>query len=154
MFDSAHYLIWHSYFRWVVLLIMVIQFIWIFVNHKRNKLFTKKDYWLLVFFTTIYNIQLILGWTLYLNSLIVENFWQNITVGIKNRQERFFGLEHMTMMNLGILLANIYMYKSYNFINKEHSFTKLLKSYIWIYLIILSSVPWSFSPLTSRPDFR
>lgn len=154
MFDSAHYLIWHSYFRWVVLLIMVIQFIWIFVNHKRNKLFTKKDYCLLVFFTTIYNIQLILGWTLYLNSLIVENFWQNITVGIKNRQERFFGLEHMTMMNLGILLANIYMYKSYKFINKEHSFTKLLKSYIWIYLIILSSVPWSFSPLTSRPDFR
>lgn len=154
MFDSAHYLIWHSYFRWVVLLIMVIQFIWIFVNHKRNKLFTKKDYWLLVFFTTIYNIQLILGWTLYLNSLIVENFWQNITVGIKNRQERFFGLEHMTMMNLGILLANIHMYKSYKFINKEHSFTKLLKSYIWIYLIILSSVPWSFSPLTSRPDFR
>ncbi len=152
--DYSQLLIFHSYFRWFVLTIMCIKIIWIWFNYKINKEFTKKQFIFLLLFTLVYNIKLILGWTLYLNSTIVESFRQNLPYSIKNRQIRFFGLEHMSMMSLAIILVNINAYKSYKRINDKNAFRSLLKNYVWIYLIILSSIPWSFSPLTSRPDFR
>lgn len=152
--DYSQLLTFHSYFRWFVLTIMCIQIIWIWFNYKTNQDFTKKQFIFLLLFTLVYNIQLILGWTLYLHSTIVESFWQNLPYSIKNRQIRFFGLEHMSMMSLAIILVNINAYKSYKRINDKNAFRSLLKNYVWIYLIILSSIPWSFSPLTSRPDFR
>jgi len=152
--DSAQLLIIHSYFRWLVLIVMIIQFIWVAYQYKRKTVFSNNDFKYLVLFTLIINIQLIIGWSLYLNSMLVDTFWQNPTLGLKNRQLRFFGLEHMSMMSLGIILLNINTYKAYHTKDKTTVFRKLFRAYIWVYLIILSSIPWSFSPLTSRPDFR
>lgn len=154
MFDSSQLLIFHSYFRWIVLLIMLVQLVWILVNDKQHKIFTTKDFKILLLFTGIFNIQLILGWALYLNSILVDSFWQDVAKGIKNRQLRFFGLEHMSMMTLAIVMLNITTFRTRHRINKRDSFRFLWKNYLWIVLIILSSIPWSFSPLTSRPNFR
>lgn len=152
--DTSELLIIHSYFRWVVLVAMLLQGIWIWRNYKSNTIINTKHIKSLLIFTIIYNIQLILGWSLYLNSMIVEVFWKDVSLGIKNRQLRFFGLEHMSMMTLAIILINYSTIKAYKGIKHQITFKYLLKTYLWIYLIILSSIPWSFSPLTSRPDFR
>ncbi len=154
LIDATHLLIFHSYFRWLVLLIMLVQILWIYINYKRNIIFSAKDFKILLLFTLVFDIQLIIGWSLYFNSMLVEGFWADIAKGIKNRQLRFFGLEHMSMMNLAIILINISTIRSYFRINTTYGFKKLWNIYIWIYLIILSSIPWSFSPLTSRPNFR
>lgn len=154
MIIASQLLIFHSYFRWVVLGMMILQFGWIGINCKRNTKFTNTDFNYLVFFTFIFNIQFVLGWLLYSYSFIVDGFWQNIALGIKNRQMRFFGLEHMFMMTTAIILSNITTFRAYKRKDKTDVFKFLLKSYIWIYIIILSSIPWSFSPLTSRPNFR
>lgn len=154
MIDFSQLLIFHSYFRWVVLFIIGIQCLWIFTNNRYDKIFTLTDFKILLFFTLIYDIQLLLGWALYMESALVAGFWQDIAVGIKQRQLRFFGLEHMTMMTLAIILINSSTYRCYKRINTTKGFKKLWRSYLWIYIIILSSIPWSFSPLTSRPNFR
>lgn len=154
MIDSGQLLVLHSYFRWAVLVIMVIQFAWIWINYKRNKEFTTVDFKLLLFFTIVFNIQLLLGWSLYFNSMVVDAFWHDVAKGVKNRQMRFFGLEHMSMMTLAIILINYNTYRAYKNINTTIVFHKLWKAYIVILLIILSSIPWSFSPLTSRPNWR
>lgn len=152
--NSSQLLISHSYFRWIVLTTMLIQGIWMWRNARTNRIVNFNGFKILTICTFIYNIQLLLGWSLYLNSIIVDSFWQDIQKGIKNRQLRFFGLEHMSMMSLAILLINLSTYRVYKGINQGYSFKRLWKLYIWIFLIILSSLPWSFSPLTNRPNFR
>lgn len=149
-----HYLlVFHSYFRWVVLFVLISQLIWLYINQRNKVIFQIKHYQLLIFLTIIYDLQLILGWLLYANSPLVTGFWGNIPESIKNRQLRFFGLEHMTMMTIAIILINYFSFRSKQKIGL-HGFHYLWKRYIWISLIILSSIPWSFSPLTSRPNWR
>jgi len=151
--NYSHWLLYHSYYRWIVLIAMLIQIVWIYINHRNKTTFEIKHYQWLVLFCMLYNIQLVLGWMLYLTSPISNAFWDDLPATLKNRQLRFFGLEHMSMMTLGIVLMN-----TFTFLVKKKvgtpAFTYLWKRYIFIYIIILASVPWSFSPLTSRPNFR
>ena len=154
MLDFTTLLVLHSYYRWIVLVMMLIQFIWLWFNKQQNRVFTQRDYYILLTCTLLFNVQFILGWLLFFQSLVAQSFWNDVAIGVKNRQMRFFGLEHMTMMSLGILLANVFTYKSYTFKDRNSTFRYLWKRYCWIYIIILSSIPWSFSPLISRPNFR
>ncbi|MGB7528037.1 hypothetical protein [Sphingobacterium cellulitidis] len=149
-----HYLlILHSYFRWLVLFALLFQIVWIFINHRKNKVFSSKDYQILIGLTIIYDIQFFIGWVLYLNSPLVTAFWKDISIGIKTRQVRFFGLEHMSMMTLAVMIINIVSLLAKRKIG-SNGFTYLWKRYIWISLMILTSIPWSFSPFTNRPNFR
>ncbi|OYD44251.1 hypothetical protein CHU00_17855 [Sphingobacterium cellulitidis] len=149
-----HYLlILHSYFRWLVLFALVFQIVWIFINHRKNKVFSSKDYQILIGLTIIYDIQFFIGWVLYLNSPLVTAFWNDISIGIKTREVRFFGLEHMTMMTLAVMMINIVSLLVKKKVG-SNGFTYLWKRYIWISLMILASIPWSFSPFTNRPNLR
>lgn len=150
----TYLLIFHSYYRWLVLLSLALQVIWLGYHYRQKTLFTKQHSQLLILFTILYNIQLIVGWLLFLNSPIVAHFWSDLAIHIKHRQMRFFGMEHVTMMSLAIVLVNISTYVSLKRIGRSGTFTYLFKYYICIFLIVLSSIPWSFSPLTSRPNFR
>lgn len=152
--DSSTLIIYHSYYRWVVLLAMFLQIVWVFIHHKKRTIFTTKHLSILLLFTSILNIQLILGWLLFFHSALSQAFWSSLSVGIKHREMRFFGLEHVSMMSLGIILSNIYTYMAYIKKGQEGVFTFLWKRYLIVYFIILSSIPWSFSPLTHRPNFR
>lgn len=151
--NYSHWLLYHSYYRWIVLIAMLIQIIWVYINHSNKTTFELKHYQWLVLFCMVYNIQLVLGWMLYLTSPISNAFWDDLPANLKNRQLRFFGLEHMSMMTLGIILMNTLTFLVKKKVGTS-AFTYLWKRYIFIYIIILASVPWSFSPLTSRPNFR
>ena len=147
-------LIFHSYYRWVVIVILIILFLWILYHKRKKTVFQSNHYCFLLVLTFLIDIQWLLGWMLYSESPIVQEFWKSVGVGIKDRQLRFFGLEHFTMMNLGVILLNYYVARSKYHIHQSSGFTYLYKRLIWIYLIILTSIPWSFSPLTHRPNFR
>ena len=143
----------HSYFRWFIILTIIGQIIWLYIGHRLSKTFTYKDYIILLIMTALYNIQFILGLVLYTQSPLVQSFWSNISLGIKIRELRFFGLEHIIMMGLAIILINFITCRVYKKIGTS-CFTYLLSRYIWIILIIFSSIPWSFSPFTNRPNWR
>ncbi len=151
--NYAHWLIYHSYYRWIVIFALLVQFIWVYIHKRNNHIFVQRHQQVLVFFCLIYNIQLLLGWMLYLSSPLSMSFWADLPASLKNRQVRFFGLEHMSMMTVGIIWMNVLTLLVRKKIGTP-AFTYLWKRYLWIYLIILTSVPWSFSPLTSRPNFR
>lgn len=148
-----YYLLFHSYFRWAAILSLLFQLIWIGWNAWQKKTFTKRDYNLMLVLVIIYDIQLVLGWLLFFESPLVSAFWNDVGTQVKNRQLRFFGLEHMSMMTLGIMLINFYSFKAINMIGTT-AFGYLWKRFVWIGLIMLASIPWSFSPLTSRPNWR
>ena len=152
--DYTQLLVLHSYYRWIVLLALTLFFLWLYVQHRRKTVFTKPHFYALIGFCILMNIQFLLGLLLYLCSPLVEHFWKDFGAGVKNRQLRFFGMEHVTMMSLAVIFINYYTLKVKHKIGQATAFTYLWKRFRWLLLIILSSVPWSWSPLTSRPNWR
>lgn len=147
-------LYFHSNYRWIAILALIVLFIWTYSAKKHQKTYTQKAFRINIQLTSIITIQGIIGLLLYSISPIAQAFWTDVSFYIKERQVRFFGLEHIFMMALGIILLWYNVWRSKMYIGSNNFFKKQLNLYIWIIMIMLSSVPWSFSPLTSRPNYR
>ncbi|WP_461451615.1 hypothetical protein [Mucilaginibacter sp.] len=119
-----------------------------------KKSFTKFDNSVRHITATIAHVQLIIGLWLYFISPIVAYFLYDFKDAVHNRQSRFFGMEHVTMMLIGITLITIGSYKTKRKTTDLEKFKTMAIWYTIALLVILSSVPWSFSPLVSRPLFR
>jgi hypothetical protein len=65
-----------------------------------------------------------------------------------------FGMEHSLMMILGIIAITISSILSKRNTDDIVKYKILGTGYTLALLIILSSVPWPFSPLVSRPYLR
>lgn len=144
----------HSLLRWVALLALASTFLFLLYKQITHGVLTKQNYRLLQILCVILNLQLLVGIFLFYESPIVSMFWNHFNEGVKIRQPRFFGLEHPSMMFLGILLFNYFTYQVKKKINTNQAISYLFKRLVFVLILILSSIPWSFSPLTSRPNFR
>jgi hypothetical protein len=70
------------------------------------------------------------------------------------REIRFFGMEHITMMTIAVTIITIGASKAKR---KSTDLDKFRTQAIWFtigLLVILSSIPWAFSPLVHRPWLR
>lgn len=103
---------------------------------------------------TLLYIQFAVGLTLYFDSPIVQYFIENFKDAVKLRQVRFFGMEHITMMTIGIIVFTIGYIKAHKTPNSVVKFRTIFIYTAWAICIIFTSIPWEFSPLTSRPSFR
>lgn len=144
----------HSLTRWLVLGSLLFAIFSAYRGWLLNKPYTRFDNITRHTTATIAHVQLILGGWLYFISPIVDYFLHNIGTAIHERIIRFFGMEHITMMLIGITVLTI---GSAQAKRKTTDREKFKTQAIWFtiaLLIILSSIPWSFSPLISRPNFR
>jgi cytochrome b561 len=144
----------HSLVRWFVLGGLLFTIIWAYRGWLGNKTYTRFDERLRWITATIVHIQLIIGVWLYFISPIVNYFLHNFKEAVGQRQIRFFGMEHVTMMLTAIVIITIGSAKAKRKTTDREKFKTMA---IWFsigLLIILTSVPWSFSPLISRPNFR
>jgi len=147
-------LLLHSLVRWLVLLSLLFSIYHGWKGWKRKKDFAESDnayrYWTVFFALT----QLFLGLWLYFISPIVQYFLHDIKTAIHERDARFFGLEHIVVMTLSVLVIVVGSEKTRK---KSDPSEKFKAMFIWFsigLLLILSSIPWPFSPFTSRPFFR
>lgn len=150
----SYLLLAHSYFRWMALLVLIAFYILVWIGKRKGLLLTSAAYSWMLLGVLLLDVQWLLGLLLYSQSPLALAFWSDIRLGISDRQIRFFGLEHFTMMQLGLLLINIYVVRCRRLIGTNAAYMYLLKRLHWVMLILLSSIPWSFSPLTSRPNWR
>lgn len=144
----------HSLFRWLVLLSLVFAICKAFYGWKKDKPFTKLDNFMRHVTATISHIQMLLGLWLYFTSSVVAYFLANPAEAIHEREIRFFGMEHITIMLISVALITVGSAKAKRKYSDLEKFKTLT---IWFsigLLLILSSIPWEFSPLTSRPHFR
>ncbi len=147
-------LIIHSYWRWVVLISLLLAIYKSYFGWKNQLEFTKNDDLLRHVTATILHIQLVLGLILYFISPLVKYFYQDFIHAIHLREIRFFGMEHIFVMILAVVIITIGSIK----VKRKFDDNQKFKTMFWYYLIglllILTSIPWSFSPLISRPLFR
>jgi hypothetical protein len=144
----------HSLIRWFVLISFLFAIFWGYRGCLLKKPFLKFDNSVRHITATIAHVQLIIGLWLYFISPIVAYFLYNFSTAVHNRQVRFFGMEHVTMMLTGIVLITIGSAKAKRKATDQEKFKTMAIWFTIALLVILSSVPWSFSPLVSRPLFR
>lgn len=144
----------HSLFRWLVLICLLYAIFSAYKGWLENKPFTKYQNNIRYISVTIAHTQLTLGLWLYFISPITNYFMHNYKQAVKLREIRFFGMEHSLMMIIAVTIITIGSAKTKL---KKTDKEKFKTMAIWFtigLLVILTSIPWKFSPLTSRPYFR
>lgn len=140
--------------RWFVLASLMLAIFRAYHGWLSEKPFSRLDNSIRHWTATIIHIQLLLGIWIYLISPIVSYFLSNFPESVHNREPRFFGMEHSIVMLTAVIVITIGSAKTKR---KQSDNQKFKTMAIWFtlgLLLILSSIPWSFSPFTNRPSFR
>lgn len=144
----------HSLVRWFVLASLLFAIFWAYRGWLFKKPFRAFDDRVRHITATIAHVQLVLGLWLYFISPVVSYFVHHFSEAVHERQIRFFGMEHVTMMLTGIIIITIGSVKAKRKTTDQEKFKTMAIWFSIALLVILSSIPWSFSPLISRPNFR
>lgn len=144
----------HSLVRWLVLASLLYSAYHSFRGWVTHKPFTKADNKIRQMVVTLSHLQFTIGLVLYAFSPIVRYFITHFNEGLHNRDARFFGMEHITMMVIAVTLITVGALRSKR---KQTDREKFKTQAIWYsiaLIIIFLSIPWPFSPFTARPYWR
>lgn len=144
----------HSMIRWLVLICLLFTIYRAYRGWFKQAHFSKIDNILRTLTVNVVQIQFCIGIVLYFLSPIVKYFLHNFSEAVHFREIRFFGMEHITMMVLAVAVITIGSGKVSKTADDLRKYKVMAIWFTIALLIILTSIPWSFSPLTSRPNFR
>jgi hypothetical protein len=144
----------HSVFRWLVLISLVLAIYRAYKGWRNKEPFTGSDNTLRIATVTIAHIQLLLGLSLYSISPVVRYFLHYFKQAVHEREIRFFGMEHITMMVIAIVLITIGSVKAKRQATDQQRFKTMAVWFTIALIVIFASIPWQFSPFTRRPYFR
>ena len=150
----AHLLALHSLLRWFIVFTLVASVFRAFQGWLSHKNYVKFDRYLNVLVLVFLYAQLGLGLILYYKSAYVDYFLNNFKKAIHMRDFRFFGMEHITAMCISIILITMGYMKMNQKKTDQGKFKTLAFWFTFGLVILWISIPWSFSPFTSRPDLR
>ena len=130
----------HSGLRWVVLGLLV----YAILNALRKKSTYEKSDRLLNMFTMVsLHIQLVIGLVLYFTSSKVSF----VEGWMKVKLLRFYGMEHILVMIIAIVLVTIGHGKAKRALDVTKKHKTIILYYSIGLLLILASIPWSFRKL-------
>ena len=143
----------HSIIRWFVLGSLLYTIYQSYLGYRTKRSFSKKDDTIRHWTATIAHIQLVIGFTLYIKSPLVNYFWTN--KGTTTSPDiSFFGWMHILFMLLAIVIITIGSAKAKRKTMDEEKFNTLLTWFTIALLMILIAIPWPFSPFANRPYIR
>jgi hypothetical protein len=132
----------HSGLRWVVFVLILIA-IYNALTKKGKSNFTSADARVNSLTTMFTHIQFILGLILYFISpkVIFAAGW------MKDASTRFYGMEHIVMMLLAVVLITIGSAKSKRAQTDEAKFKSTLLFFSMALIVIFAAIPWPFRNL-------
>jgi len=144
----------HSLVRWLVLVSLLFAVYRGFRGWRSGSAFSAFDNSVRHLTATIAHIQLMLGLWLYFISPLTDYFLHHFKEAVHERTLRFFGMEHSLMMFVAIVVITIGSAKARRKPTDNEKYKTMALWYTVGLLLILTSVPWAFSPLVSRPWLR
>lgn len=144
----------HSIIRWLVLASLIYAIVNALHGWLNKRPFTYADDKVRHVTATIAHLQLAIGFVLYFNSPFVLYFRQHYHEAVKQLPYLFFGMIHIGMMTLAIILITIGSAAAKRRQTDEQKFKIMTLWFIIGLIIILISIPWPFSPLAQRPLLR
>jgi membrane protein DedA with SNARE-associated domain len=130
----------HSGLRWVVLALMIYA---IFNALRKKDFYAKSDRLLNMFAMVSLHIQLVIGLILYFTSAKVSF----VEGWMKNQLLRFYGMEHISLMIIAIILVTIGHAKAKRAAEPAKKHKTILLFYAIGLILILASIPWPFRQL-------
>jgi hypothetical protein len=129
----------HSGFRWVIL-ILLIAAIFNAITSKSKGVYVKKDKMLNLFAMIFLHTQLLGGLIMYFQSPKVQfsEGW------MKDGMLRFFGMEHLLMMIIAVVLVTIGRKKAEKADAPIVKHQKIVVWYTIALIVILAAIPWPF----------
>ena len=144
----------HSQTRWLVLISLMYAIFRAFKGYTSNRKFSGTDNSVRHWTATIAHIQLIIGMIFYLKSPVVQYFWKNFNEAKESFEHLFFGLIHISLMLIAIIIITIGSAMTKRKLSDKEKFKTIGIWFSFALVIIFIAIPWPFSPLANRPYFR
>jgi len=134
----------HSYWAYLVVLLLVIAVVNAIIGLSKNKKFTDKDLRVSLFSLITIHIQLLLGFVAYYLSPFYEHM-REVGMGaiMKDPGTRLYIIEHPLMMVLAAILITIGFSKHKKQMDDKGKFKTIAIFYGLALLFVLSRIPWS-----------
>jgi uncharacterized membrane protein AbrB (regulator of aidB expression) len=129
----------HSILRWALALLFIITIVYAIYGKSKNFAFVKTGK--LAFATlNVLHIQFLVGLVLYFISpkVIFSG------MAMKAPLTRFFLVEHITAMLIGVVIVTIGYSVAKKALTDEKKYSKIILFYTIGFLIILAGIPWPF----------
>jgi hypothetical protein len=127
----------HSGLRWVALILLILAI----VNAFTAKTYEKKHRMINLFAMVSLHTQLLIGLIQYFGTSTKVQF---IEGWMKNPLLRFYGMEHILLMIIAIVLVTIGHSKSKKGTTPEEKFKPVKLFYLIGLILILAGIPWPF----------
>lgn len=147
-------LFFHSLIRWFVLGSLVYAICRAYRGYSRQLPFSKTDDSIRHYTATIAHIQLMLGIYIYTQSDTVKSLFSGIANADRINEPVFFGMIHISMMLIAIIIITVGSAKSKLQITAHDKFKTMLVWFSIALFVIFMAIPWPFSPLAHRPYLR
>lgn len=134
----------HSYWAYIVLIILIFAVVNAIMGLSSKKEFTDKDLRISLFALIASHIQLLIGFVAYYNSVFYESM-REMGMGevMKNSELRKILVEHPLVGILAVAAITIGFSKSKKQITDKAKFKTIANFYGIALLLILSRIPWS-----------
>jgi len=142
----------HSLLRWVVIVACLWALMRVWSGFFGRSEWTRKDQMAGLVFTSLLNIQLILGLILYGISPITRAAMSNFAAAMKDGTLRFFAVEHLAGMLLAVVIAQVGYSISKRATTDRRKFLRAAVAYSLAAVLIVASIPWPFMKY-GRPLF-
>ncbi len=143
----------HSLFRWIILMLLLLNLYHAVHGIRHQRSFSKTDNLLRHWAATAMHMQLIIGIVLYSKSALVAYYW-SVNDTPKASDPAFFALIHLLLMVAAVVIISIGSALVKRRGDDRVKFMTTLTWYSIGFLILLIAIPWPFSPLSHRPFIR
>ena len=142
----------HSLLRWVVILAALWALLRMWSGVAFGSPWTPQDRKSGLIFSSILNVQFLIGLVLYFVSPITQAAMENFGAAMKDGALRFYAVEHVVGMLLAVILAQVGYSISKRAATDRGKFLRGAICYTIATLLILASIPWPFMKY-GRPLF-
>ena len=147
-------LVIHNIMRWAILLFGLWTLLNAITGIMSKRTFSANDNRSNLFFMISCDIQLLLGLALYFSNSWFDKLKTGMGPVMKNSYDRFFTIEHTTMMILAWILVHVGRTSVKRASTDAAKHRKMLLFFGLALLLILAAIPWPFRTEIARPLFR
>jgi hypothetical protein len=132
----------HNVTRWLVLIAAIYAIVMSIRGLVTNKPWTKGDQRAGLIYSSLLGVQLVLGLILYVISPVVQSGLRDMTTAMQNSQIRFFVVEHITLMILAVIVAQLGYSLSKRAKADKAKFTRSSLGYVLATVLVIFGIPW------------
>ncbi len=134
----------HDTLRWLLLLSLVTTLVKYLIGWLGNQPWKKTDNLMGIIFTSLMDLQLLVGLVLYFFLSPITKFaFSDFGAAMKDTELRFYAVEHFLMMLIAVILVHIGRAKSKKAATDAGKFKIATLFYGLALVVMLAAIPWS-----------